>query len=101
MKRVFIHERDYKSYLVRTLRKMFPGAFVIPMDGNYIQGFPDILLLFGDRWASLECKRSANEPHRPNQDFYVDKMNKMSFSRFIFPENETEVLHELQQSLQS
>ncbi len=101
MERKFRVEREYQSYLVKKLEQLFPGAFVIPMDGNYIQGFPDILILFGNKWASLECKRSENEPHRPNQDYYVDKMNRMSFSKFIFPENESEVLYELQQSFQS
>lgn len=101
MGRTFKVERDYQSYLIRKLSNLFPGSFVIPMDGNYIQGFPDILILYANRWAALECKRSANEPHRPNQDYYVEKLNNMSFSRFIFPENEEEVLRELQQAFQS
>lgn len=100
MPRIFKVERDYQSYLVKKISQMFPGSFVIPMDGNYIQGFPDILILFMDKWAALECKRHAEEPHRPNQDYYVEKLNKMSFSSFIYPENEEEVLHELQQSFQ-
>ena len=101
MPKVFKVERDYQSYLVKKLSSLFPGSFVIPMDGNYIQGFPDILILFMNKWAALECKRTASEPHRPNQDYYVERLNNMSFSSFIFPENEEEVLHELQQSFQS
>lgn len=99
--RTFKVEREYQQYLVKKLERLFPGAFVIPMDGNYIQGFPDILMLYRNQWAALECKRSANAPLRPNQDYYVEKMDNMSFARFIFPENEMEVLNELQQSLQS
>lgn len=80
---------------------MFPGCIVTKMDPTDIQGMPDLLILYKNKWATLELKRSRNATHQPNQDYYVDKMNKMSFSRFIFPENEEEVLHELQQSLES
>ena len=80
---------------------MFPGCIVTKMDPTDIQGMPDLLILYKNKWATLELKRSRNAIHQPNQDYYVDKMNEMSFSRFIFPENEEEVLHELQQSLES
>jgi hypothetical protein len=70
-------------------------------DANYIQGIPDLLVLHGKHWASLECKKNASSKHRPNQDYYVDKMNGMSFSRFIFPENKEEVLDDLEQSFKS
>ena len=64
-------------------------------DSSYIQGIPNLLVIHGDKWASLECKKSANAKHQPNQDYYVEKLDKMSFCRFIFPENEEEVLNEL------
>lgn len=65
------------------------------LDSSYIQGIPDLLILYKDKWATLECKKSANASKRPNQNYYVDKMNEMSFSRFIYPENKEEVLNEL------
>ena len=64
-------------------------------DSSYIQGIPDLLVLNNSRWASLECKKNANAKKQPNQEYYVDKMDSMSFSRFICPENEDEVLEEL------
>lgn len=77
---------------------MFPGCIVLKNDPNYLQGIPDLIILWGPRWATLEVKKSANASHQPNQDYYVATMDDMSFSRFIYPENKEEVLHELQQS---
>lgn len=88
-------ENSYQSTVIQKLELMFPGCIIQKEDPEYIQGIPDLLILNKDKWASLECKKSENEPHQPNQDYYVDKMNDMSFSRFIFPENEEEVLDEL------
>ena len=83
------------------IKQRLPGAIVIKLDAHYIQGIPDLLILYKDRWGSLECKKSEKATHRPNQEYYVEKMNKMSFSSFIFPENRTEVLNELQRALES
>lgn len=77
---------------------MFPGCIVLKNDPNYLQGIPDLVIFFMDNWAMLEVKKSENATHRPNQDYYVHKLDGMSFARFIYPENEEEVLHELQQS---
>ena len=74
---------------------MWPDAIVMKLDSSYLQGIPDLLVLVGDKWATLECKRDKNASHVWNQNWYVDKMNSMSFSRFIFPENKEEVLREL------
>lgn len=90
-------ESDFQSKLKKDLKKMFPGCIVTKLDSSDIQGIPDILILHNNKWATLENKRSKNASHQPNQDYYVDKMNKMSFSRFIYPENKDEVLKELQQ----
>ena len=91
-------ERDFQSRLIKDLKAIFHGCIVLKLDSGYKQGIPDLLVLWGKHWAALECKRSANAPHRPNQDYYVSRMNQMSFSRFVFPENKEEVLHELEQA---
>ena len=78
---------------------MFPGCIVIHTDPNEMQGLPDLIILYDNTWAALEGKRSANASHRPNQDYYVDLMNRMSLVAFIFPENKEEVLYELSQAL--
>lgn len=91
-------ENRFKTELVSEIEDMFPGCIVVHLDPNEIQGIPDLLVLYENKWAALEGKKSANAPHRPNQDHYVDLMNKMSFAAFIYPENKEEVLHELQQA---
>lgn len=94
-------ERDFQSKLIKELKTMFEGCIVMKNDSSYIQGIPDLLVLYKDKWASLECKRSSSAKHRPNQEYYVGLMDEMSFSRFICPENKEEVLHELQQTFES
>lgn len=89
-------ESGFQDRLIATLKTMFPGCMVFKMD--QLQGIPDLLILYGRKWASLECKRSAKAKRQPNQDYYVGKMDEMSFSRFICPENKEEVLNELQQT---
>ena len=91
-------ESDFQGDLIEKIKSRLPGAIVTKLDARYIQGIPDLLVLYKNKWATLECKRAANASHRPNQDYYVNKMNNMSFSRFIYPENKEEVLHDLEQA---
>lgn len=93
-----MQENAFQAQLIRELKRMFVGCIVMKTDSGYIQGIPDLLVLYNNRWASLECKKSANAKKQPNQEYYVGRMNEMSFSRFICPENKEEVLHELQQT---
>lgn len=94
-------ESQFQSKIIKKLKKLFPGCIVVKNDPCYIQGFPDLTVYYGDKWATLECKQSAGAKKQPNQEYYVGKMNEMSFSRFICPENEEEVLNDLQQTFQS
>lgn len=94
-------ENSYQAGLKKRIEERLPGSIVMKTDSSQLQGIPDLLVLYKDRWALLEVKRSENAAHRPNQDYYVDKFNKMSFSSFIYPENEEGVLNDLEQSLSS
>ena len=88
-------ERKYQPKLKKRLKEEFPGCIVMKNDANQIQGIPDLLILHKDRWAMLETKREENSSRRPNQEYYVNKINDMAFARFISPENEEEVFNEL------
>lgn len=88
-------ESKFQSNLIKEIKKRFPGCIVMKNDSSYIQGIPDLTVLYKDKWASLECKVDETADHQPNQDYYVDKMNQMSFSRFIYPKNKEDVLNEL------
>lgn len=91
-------ESKFQSELIKELKERFEGCIVMKLDSGYLQGIPDLLVLYKKKWATLECKRNSKSTKRPNQDYYVDKMNEMSFSRFIFPENKEEVLNDLEQA---
>ena len=94
-------ERDFQSKLIKEIKKMFSGCIVLKNDSSYIQGVPDLLILYKNKWATLELKRSASAKRQPNQEYYVGLMNDMSFSRFIYPENKEEVLNELREAFES
>ncbi len=93
-------ESGFQHGLIQTIRNRWPGSVVLKNDANYTQGIPDLLVLYRDRWAMLECKRSSNESHQPNQDYYVKKLDGMAFARFVSPENADEVLNEMDRHFQ-
>lgn len=88
-------ESKFQANLIKELKELFPGCIVMKNDSSYIQGIPDLLVLYNDKWASIEVKKNASASRRPNQEYYVNKMNDMSFSRFICPENKDDVLNDL------
>ena len=94
-------ERDFQSKLIKEIKEKFPGCVVMKNDSSYIQGIPDLTVLYQDKWAMLEVKRSETASHRPNQEYYVGKMDEMSFARFICPENKQEDLHEMEHAFRS
>lgn len=94
-------ERDYQAHLIAKIKKKMSGCVVLKNDSSYLQGFPDLLILYGNRWAALEVKISETAHHQPNQDYYVDMLDHMSYAAFIFPENEEDILDEVQRALQS
>lgn len=94
-------ESRFKTNLINELEYLFPGCFIIHMDPNEYQGISDLLILYQNKWAMLEGKRYRNSTRRPNQNYYINKFNEMSFARFIDQDNKEEVLYELQQAFRT
>lgn len=94
-------ESKFQKDLINDIKSRFPKCIVLKNDPTYIQGVPDLSIFYNDKWAALECKKSENASKRPNQEYYISRMNQMSFARFIYPENKEEVLNELQQAFES
>ena len=91
-------ESGFQDKLRDDIKAKFPGCMIFKMD--QIQGIPDLLVLYKNKWASLENKKNVNAKHQPNQDYYVNKMNDMSYASFIYPENKEEVLYEISRVFQ-
>jgi hypothetical protein len=91
-------ERDFQSKLIKELKVMFEGCIILKNDSSYLQGVPDLLILYKDKWAMLEVKDTWYARRRPNQDYYIDLLDSMSFAAFICPENKEDILNDLQQS---
>lgn len=88
-------ESKIQKELMDEIKALYPGCMIMKNDSSYIQGIPDWIILYKDKWATIEAKAAEDAEHQPNQDYYVDKMNNMSFSRFAYPENKDEVLRDL------
>ena len=94
-------ERDFQKNLIQELKERFPGCVVMKNDSSYIQGIPDLTVLYRDRWVVLELKRASGSSRRPNQSFYVEKLNEMSYAAYIHPGNKEQVLDEVLRSFRT
>lgn len=91
-----ILESEFQSKLLKNLKAKFPSCMILKNDAKYKQGVPDILVLCNGTCALLECKRSEKAQHRPNQDYYIQKLRRDGFyASFVYPENKEQVLSEL------
>lgn len=88
-------EGRFTEVLTRELNRIFPGVMILKNDEQLLQGVPDKLVLYRDRWAMLEVKESANADIQPNQPYYVELFDQMSYAAFVYPENLHEVLADL------
>lgn len=93
-------ESKFQKELMDEIKERFPGCVVLKNDSSYIQGFPDWTILYKDKWAALETKKERGAKKQPNQEYYVAKLNDMSFSRIVYPENKEEVLRDLSKTFE-
>lgn len=91
-------ESKFQSDLIKDLKSTFPGCIVLKNDPNYMQGIPDLIVLYKHYWAALECKAASTSAKQANQEWYIEVMNDMSFAAFVNPANREEILNVLYES---
>lgn len=91
-------ESEFSLDLKNELRHRFPDCFIIKLDSNQVQGIPDLLILWGRYWAILETKRGLRSVRQPNQEYYVEMFDEMSFAAFVHPLNYREVLDDMERA---
>jgi hypothetical protein len=96
-----VTESAYQAQLIKKIKRMFPGCMVLKNDPQYIQGILDLTILYCDLWAMLEVKAGPSSPFRPNQEHYLEQLDRMSFAAVIYPEIEEDVLNALQETFSS
>ncbi|WP_330508863.1 hypothetical protein [Lachnoclostridium sp. Marseille-P6806] len=90
-------ESQFQSKLIKRIKDEFPGCVIEKQDAKYIQGIPDLVIFYKNKYAMLECKENATAPHRPNQDYYISLFKNWSYAAFVYPENEEQIVKELQE----
>lgn len=93
-----MRESQFQSGLIKRINGLFPGCFILKNDSSYVQGVPDLIVLYESFWAMLEVKKSISARTQPNQDYWVEQLNQMSFAAYVYPENVEDVLYELQRA---
>ena len=96
-------ESMFQAKLIREIKKRFPEAIVLKNDPKYIDGFPDLTVLYFATYFILEVKKSRDAylkslRKQKNQKYYIDKLAKMAHAAFVYPENKEEVLHAMEEA---
>lgn len=97
-------ESPFQSRWIKRLETEFPDCIILKLDANYRQGIPDLLMLWEIYWATFEVKKkrpTKESDFEPNQEWYIAKMDSMSFSACVYPENEEEVIDALQRQFKT
>lgn len=95
LREIAVLESSYQAGLIKEIKRRHPGVVILKNDTGYQQGIPDLSIYLGPRWGMLESKAGIRSKKQPNQDYWVDYLNDMSFAAFIHPDNTEVVLDEL------
>lgn len=89
-------EANLQARIIKYLERK--GLYVIKTGGlGTPSGCPDIIaLLDGGGWFALEVKASKSAKFQPLQKATIEKLDKMYFSRVVYPENWDEVRAEIE-----
>lgn len=88
-------ESKFQSELIERLKKTFVGCVVLKNDSGYLQGIPDLTVFYQNTYAILEVKRSASEPFRPNQEYYLALFAQWVYAAVVHPDNVDAVINDL------
>lgn len=94
-------ESEFKRKFKNMLEQSYPGCVLVDINPEQFRSFPDLLFLYDKFWATFEMKRTVGSAVRPNQPYWVEKLDNMSFSRFVEPGTAKEVLDDLARAIQS
>lgn len=93
-------ENAFQKKIIKRIKSRFPKSIILKNDSTYIQGIPDLLILNKSKWAMIEIKKHNKSIFQPNQEYYLDLFNKMSFARMVSQDNYEEVIKDVEQFLQ-
>lgn len=92
-------EAQFQKQVMSWLRKQGCEVYKMTPGAGIPDSTEDVHFLKDGFWGFLECKKSKNAKHQPGQDKTVARHNKMSYSRFCYPENWEDVQKELEEIL--
>ena len=92
-----MNENVFQRKVIQRLKSEFPECIVMKQDATYKQVIPDLVIFHHDKYAMLECKKSATASHQPQQDYYISKIKEWAYASFIYPENVDQVFRELKE----
>lgn len=90
-------ENEFQANLKKKIEERIPGVIILKNDPGLKRGIPDLTILGNGTYAVLECKREEDAARRANQEYYIDIFNNWAYGSFVQPENEEQVLNELEQ----
>lgn len=94
-------ESEFELATCKEIEQELPGCIILKNDAKKQQGILDRVVFYEDRYAFLEFKRASKSERQPNQEYFVERLDKMSFAAFIEPGNKEEVLDGLFSTLRA